>query len=75
MCQASATPVVLLLIVVCKGLDKVAEQCMMCGGQVVSAYHTDRNGPKTVHGPPLLNQIQGCVGCLEITNFFLKKEL
>ena len=34
-----------------------------------------RTDPKTVHGQPLLNQIQGCVGCLEIINFVLKKNL
>ena len=35
---------------------------------------TERNDPKTVHDQPLLNQIQCCVGCLEIRNFVLKKE-
>ena len=37
--------------------------------------HTDRKDPKSVHGQPLLNHIQGCVGCLEIRNFVHKKNL
>jgi len=38
-------------------------------------FHTDRDDSKTGHGQPLLNQIQGCEGCLEIRNFVLKKNL
>ena len=40
-----------------------------------SLWHTDRDDSKTGHGQPLLNQIQGCVGCPEVRNFVLKKNL
>ena len=42
---------------------------------VSGAIHTDRNDPKSIHGQPLLNQIHGFVGCLEIKNFVSKKNL